>query len=100
MASFKELINGELPVLIDFSAEWCGPCQMLKPELENFADKVKGKVRVLKIDIDKNQPLAQQYRVQGVPTLMLFDKGNMLWRGSGYMTAGQMEEIIQTNLPK
>ena len=98
MAKFSELINGEIPVLIDFSAEWCGPCQMLKPELENFAGKVKGKVRVLKIDIDKNQNLAAKYQVKGVPTLMLFDKGQMLWRQSGFMNANQLEEAVNSKI--
>lgn len=98
MAKFSELINGEQPVVIDFSAEWCGPCQMLKPELEKFAGKVNGKVRVLKIDVDKNQALAAKYQVQGVPTLMLFDKGEMLWRQSGYMTADQLEYAVTQKL--
>ncbi|MCS6821882.1 MAG: thioredoxin [Microscillaceae bacterium] len=94
MVKFSELINSEKPVLIDFSAEWCGPCKMLAPELEKLAKQVEGKARVLKIDIDKNPTLAQNLQISGVPTLMIFQKGELKWRQSGYMTAAQMQKVL------
>ena len=84
--SFQELVNNsETPVLVDFFAEWCGPCKMMSPVLQELAQEYKGKLKVIKIDIDKNPQLAQNLQIKGVPTLMLFEKGQSKWRKSGAM---------------
>jgi len=85
MATFEEIINSDQPVLIDFTAEWCGPCKMLAPVLKNVISKVSGKARIIKIDIDKNPQVAARYQVQAVPTLMIFKKGQLMWRQSGVL---------------
>jgi thioredoxin 1 len=85
--SFDQLINeGEQPVLVDFYATWCGPCQTLSPIVEETARTFKDRVKVIKIDVDKNQALAGRYKVRGVPTLILFWKGQVLWQQAGLMT--------------
>jgi thioredoxin 1 len=81
--TFKSIINGDKPVLIDFYATWCGPCQYQLPIMDEVAHEVKDGARILKIDVDKNQALASQLGIRGVPTLMLYKKGEVLWRVSG-----------------
>ena len=98
MASFQEVINSEKPVLVDFSAEWCGPCKMMAPELKRFAGLHKDEVRVLKVDVDKNRETASQFNIQGVPTLILFKQGKVLWRQSGAMNAQQLSAIIKNKI--
>lgn len=95
MDRFQDIINGSEPVLIDFFATWCGPCQMLAPILTEVKQELGDSIKIIKIDVDKNQALmaAPQFQVKGVPTLMLFQKGKMLWRQSGVMPK---EEIIRT----
>ena len=94
MSKFSELINGETPVLVDFSAEWCGPCKMMAPILKEVASKLGEKVRIIKVDIDKNPQAAAAYQVQSVPTMILFKKGEIKWRQSGVMQAGQLSQVI------
>lgn len=94
MSKFSELINGETPVLVDFSAEWCGPCKMMAPILKDVASNVGDKVRIIKVDIDKNPQAAAAYQVQSVPTMILFKKGEIKWRQSGVMQAGQLSQVI------
>ncbi|MGH2648157.1 MAG: thioredoxin [Ginsengibacter sp.] len=98
METFSKIINDEKPVLVDFHATWCGPCKMMAPELERFARNNKEEVRVLKVDIDKNQPTASQFKIQGVPTLILFKKGKVLWRQSGAMSAQQISEAVKSKI--
>lgn len=98
MATFNELIQSEKPVLVDFFAEWCGPCKVLKPILEELKSKMNDEVRVLKIDVDKNQALANQYQVRGVPTLMIFKEGALKWRASGVHTAVQLEQLLKQHV--
>ena len=83
METFNEIINSDKPVLIDFYATWCGPCKTMHPIIENIGHEVQGKARVLKIDVDKNPSLAARYQIQAVPTLLIFKKGNMVWKHPG-----------------
>jgi len=98
METFSKIIDDEKPVLVDFHAEWCGPCKMMAPELQRFAQNNKESVRVLKVDIDKNRPTASHYNIQGVPTLILFKKGKILWRQSGAMNAQQITEAVKSRI--
>ncbi len=93
--SFSDLINSDKPVLIDFTATWCGPCKMQAPILKEVKDKIVDGVSIIKIDIDQNPAVAESYRVQSVPTLMVFQKGEIKWRESGLKTAVQLEKILR-----
>lgn len=94
MEKFDDIIKSEKPVLVDFFATWCGPCQMMHPILEELHDKIGEKARIIKIDIDKNQDLAAQYNVRSVPTLMIFQNSELKWRGVGVHKASQLEEEL------
>ena len=94
MSKFTELINSETPVLVDFSAEWCGPCKMMVPILKQVASQVGDKARVIKVDIDKNPLAAAAYHVQSVPTLIVFKKGEIKCRQSGVIQANQLTPIL------
>lgn len=94
--TFGELIQGDTPVLVDFFAEWCGPCKMMKPILQELHEKMGESVRIIKIDIDKSPVAAGVYQVQSVPTLILFRRGKIMWRQSGVVPAAQLEKIIQS----
>jgi thioredoxin 1 len=93
--SFKDIINSDTPVLVDFFAEWCGPCKMMTPILQQVRDKMNDSVRILKLDVDKNSAVANAFEIQGVPTLILFYKGQMVWRQSGVVQASALENIIK-----
>ena len=92
--TFGEIIGGNKLVLLDFTAEWCGPCKMMKPILEELRQRMGDKIRILKIDIDRSPAVSDAFSIQSVPTLMLIQNGNILWRQSGVMHANQLERII------
>lgn len=100
MSKFQELLQGDVPVLVDFFAEWCGPCKMMAPELKKLAEMKGDALRIIKVDVDKNPQAAMAYQISGVPTLVLFRKGQVLWRKSGAMSASQLARIMDDVLVK
>ncbi len=97
MASFKEIIDQKTPVLVDFKADWCGPCKMMIPILKEVKQQLKDNIKIIKIDVDKNQSVAAKYQVKGVPTLILFKEGKQVWRQSGVFQANQLIQIINSH---
>ena len=96
MNKFQDIIAGDTPVLVDFVAEWCGPCKMMKPVLEELKKKMRNKIIILKIDIDKNISLSSEYRIQSVPTLVLWKQGEIIWRQSGALSLNELEQILSS----
>jgi thioredoxin 1 len=97
MASFSEIIKSHPLVLVDFSAEWCGPCKTLAPILKQVKDKIGDDVKIVKIDVDKNPAIASSYQVQGVPTMILFKNGLQVWRQSGMVHGHELNKLILNN---
>jgi thioredoxin 1 len=93
--SFAQLINGEKPVMVDFSAEWCGPCKMMKPILAELKKMVGEHVTIIKVDVDSNPAISGLYQIQSVPTLVIFKKGQIIWRKSGVISAAQLAEALK-----
>ena len=96
MNKFQDIIAGDTPVLVDFFAEWCGSCKMMKPVLEELKKKMGNKIIILKIDIDKNISLSSEYRIQSVPTLVLWKQGEIIWRQSGALSLNELEQILSS----
>jgi thioredoxin 1 len=97
-ATFESIINDTKPVIIDFHALWCGPCKVQTPILKEVASEFGERVRVIKIDVDQNQVLADRYRIQSVPTLMVFKNGEVVWRQSGVVSKNQLEKVLNQNI--
>ncbi|MBR5892164.1 MAG: thioredoxin [Bacteroidaceae bacterium] len=95
MEKFSEIINGSTPVLVDFFAEWCGPCKAMKPVLDEAKQRLGDKVRIIKIDVDKNNILSQKLEIRSVPTLILYLNGKIVWRASGARPLNELIEIIE-----
>lgn len=96
--TFQEVINQNKPVLVDFTAIWCGPCKTMSPILDDLKKHVGDTATIIKIDVDKNPKAAAAYQIQGVPTFMLFKSGQLLWRRSGVIPRKELERIIQENI--
>lgn len=92
--NFKDIIDSETPVLVGFFADWCGPCKTLTPILKEVIDELGEGIKIIKIDVDKNQPLASQFQVRGVPTMILFKNGEQKWRQSGVLQKNELISII------
>ena len=98
MSHFKKILSDNKPVLLDFYADWCGPCKMMAPVLTQLKEKMGDRLRILKIDVDKNQSLGAQYQVRGVPTLVLMQHQNVVWKQSGVMDINTLEQTIEKHL--
>lgn len=96
--TFGTIINGEMPVLVDFFAEWCGPCKMMPPILQQVNTQLGDKVRIIKIDVDKNPQLAAELNVASVPTLAIFHKGEIKWRQSGVQSANALIQLLNAHI--
>ena len=94
--TFSEIVNSGKVVLVDFSAEWCGPCQMMKPILQELNGMVDDRVKIIKVDVDRNPMVSNTFQIRGVPTLMIFKDGDIKWRQSGVQSAQQLKQIIDT----
>lgn len=92
--TYESIINSSTPTLVDFSAEWCGPCKAMAPVLQEVAGKIKDKGRIVKIDVDKNRALSSQLNIMGVPTFILYKEGKIVWRESGMQSANKLEKLI------
>ena len=96
--SINNIINSETPVLVDFHADWCGPCKMLAPILKQVKDEMGNALKIVKIDVDKNQSLASTYQVRGVPTMILFKNGKQVWRQSGVLQKNDILQVVQQHI--
>lgn len=95
MEKFNELIQSEKPVLVDFFATWCGPCKAMHPVLEQVKSEIGDKARIVQIDVDQHEDLAENYRIQAVPTFIIFKKGEALWRHSGVISGNDLKAVIE-----
>ncbi len=97
-SSFQEIISSKNLVLVDFSAEWCGPCKALGPILIQVKDELKDRLKIVKIDVDKNRSLSEKYEVRGVPTMVLFKEGRQIWRQSGVLQKNDIVNVVKSHL--
>lgn len=96
--TFQEIINQDKPVLVDFSAEWCGPCKMMVPILQDLKARMGDTADIIKIDVDQNPNASASFQIRGVPTLIIFKKGEMLWRQSGVVPANELESLLKQHM--
>jgi len=96
--SFSDVINGDTPVLVDFFADWCAPCKMMAPILQDLKSAMGDRLTVIKVDTDRNPQVAAKYQIRGVPTLILFHKGDVLWQQAGVVPLHQLKSIIESKL--
>lgn len=96
MEQFNQIIHDQTPVIVDFHATWCAPCKMMTPILQQVKGQLGNQVRILKVDVDKNQEIAQKYQIRSVPTLMIFQNGQKKWTGNGVVQADQLASVIQS----
>jgi len=94
--NFRKLTSGDIPVLVDFYADWCGPCKMLAPILKQVKEELGDTIKIVKIDVDKNQSIASKYQVRGVPTMLLFKDNKQLWRQSGVLPKNEIIKIVES----
>ena len=95
--NFRKLTSGNIPVLVDFYADWCGPCKMLAPILKQVKEELGDTIKIVKIDVDKNQSIASKYQVRGVPTMLLFKNNKQLWRQSGVLPKNEIINIVASH---
>ena len=94
MSTFSDIVKDDKPVLIDFFATWCGPCQTMSPILKQLKDELGEQIKIIKIDVDKNQAIAQKFQVRGVPTFMLYKNGKQVWKQAGLVTKTDLKRVI------
>lgn len=95
--NFRKLTSGEIPVLVDFYADWCGPCKTLAPILKQVKEELGDTIKIVKIDVDKNQSIASKYQVRGVPTMLLFKNSKQLWRQSGVLPKNEIINVVESH---
>lgn len=98
MENFKDIINGEMPVLVDYFATWCNPCKVMHPVIDELGKEMQGKIRTLKVDIDKNQSVANYYKIQSVPTFIIYRSGKVVWRSSGVIDKQSLKRQLESVL--
>tara|TARA_X000000950_G_C13817420_1_gene620414 strand:+ start:1071 stop:1370 length:300 start_codon:yes stop_codon:yes gene_type:complete len=98
MITFQELIKGEVPVLVDFHADWCAPCKIMNPILKNIKKKFGDQLKIIKINVDNNQQVSNKFQVKGIPTFILFKNSEILWKQSGVINESSFTEIIKTKI--
>ena len=98
MITFQELIKGEVPVLVDFHADWCAPCKIMNPILKNIKKKFGNQLKIIKINVDNNQQVSNKFQVKGIPTFILFKNSEILWKQSGVINESSFIEIIKTKI--
>lgn len=95
MSDFSNIISGDTPVLVDFYANWCGPCKIMSPIVDEIKNEFGNRIRVLKIDVDKNAPVATKFKIKGIPTLLLFKQGEIVWRNAGVVLKDELIQVIK-----
>jgi thioredoxin 1 len=95
LSDFSNIISGDTPVLVDFYANWCGPCKIMSPIVDEIKNEFGNRIRVLKIDVDKNAPVATKFKIKGIPTLLLFKQGEIVWRNAGVVPKDELIQVIK-----